>query len=143
MAEPPLRADARRNRQRILDAARAAFAEAGRAVPLDEIAARAGVGPGTVYRHFPTKEALFQAVVAERVGDLVAEAQRLAGANDPGAAFFAFLSRLGAEAPPSGTRPTRSRFPARSARLCMTPWRCCCERRRPRALSGPASRVPI
>lgn len=97
MAEPPLRADARRNRQRILDAARAAFAEAGRAVPLDEIAARAGVGPGTVYRHFPTKEALFQAVVAERVGDLVAEAQRLAGANDPGAAFFAFLSRLGAE----------------------------------------------
>jgi AcrR family transcriptional regulator len=99
MAEPeqPLRADARRNRQRILDAARAAFAEAGRAVPLDEIAARAGVGAGTVYRHFPTKEALFQTVVAARVEDLVAEGRRLAATGDPGAAFFAFLARIGAE----------------------------------------------
>jgi AcrR family transcriptional regulator len=97
VGEQPMRADARRNRQLILDAARAAFAEAGRAVPLDEIAVRAGVGPGTVYRHFPTKEALFQAVVAARVDDLVAYAKRLAADDDPGAAFFAFLDRLGAE----------------------------------------------
>jgi AcrR family transcriptional regulator len=97
-ADPPLRADARRNRQRILDAARAAFAEAGRAVPLDEIAARAGVGPGTVYRHFPTKEALFQEIVTDRVEDLVADARRRSADPDPGAAFFGFLTRLGAEA---------------------------------------------
>jgi len=96
-ADPPLRADARRNRERILDAARDAFAEHGRAVPLDEIATRAGVGPGTVYRHFPTKEALFQAVVTARVHDLVAEADRRAGDSDPGAAFYGFLARLAAE----------------------------------------------
>ena len=80
-ADPPLRADARRNRERILDAARDAFAEHGRAVPLDEIATRAGVGPGTVYRHFPTKEALFQAVVTARetpIG-LVALGPRIGG----------------------------------------------------------------
>ena len=63
----PMRADARRNRARVLEAARAVFAEEGLAVPLDEIAARAGVGAGTVYRHFPTKEALFEAVVTDRI----------------------------------------------------------------------------
>jgi AcrR family transcriptional regulator len=96
-SDPPLRADARRNRQRVLDAARDAFAEAGRAVPLDEIAARAGVGPGTVYRHFPTKEALFRAVITARVEDLVAEARRRGTDPDPGAAFFHFLARLANE----------------------------------------------
>jgi AcrR family transcriptional regulator len=95
--DPPLRADARRNRQRILDAARDAFAEAGRGVPLDEIATRAGVGPGTVYRHFPTKEALFQAVVTARVDDLIADARQRSTDPDPGAAFFGFLARLVAE----------------------------------------------
>ncbi|GAA3243555.1 TetR/AcrR family transcriptional regulator [Dactylosporangium siamense] len=96
-AEQPLRADARRNRDRILAAARDAFAESGFAVPLDDIAARAGVGPGTVYRHFPTKEALFQAVITARVTDLVTTARQHADAPDPGAAFFAFLAHLGAE----------------------------------------------
>ena len=96
-ADPPLRADARRNRDRVLQAARDAFAELGFAAPLDEIAARAGVGAGTVYRHFPTKEALFQAVAATRVADLVAEAQRLATGAEPGGAFFGFLARLAAE----------------------------------------------
>jgi AcrR family transcriptional regulator len=96
-AEQPLRADARRNRDRILVAARDAFAEVGFAVPLDDIAARAGVGPGTVYRHFPTKEALFQAVIEARVTDLVAAARHRADDPDPGAAFFAFLTHLGAE----------------------------------------------
>lgn len=92
-----MRADARRNRDRILVAAREAFAEAGLAVPLDEIAARAGVGPGTVYRHFPTKEALFQTVITERVAGLVAEARRRATDDDAGEAFFGFLALLGAE----------------------------------------------
>src|SRR5580658_381515 len=84
----PLRADAARNREKVLRAAREAFAESGYGVPLDEIAARAGVGPGTVYRHFPAKEALFEAVVTARVTDLVADARNRAGAADAGKAFF-------------------------------------------------------
>src|SRR3954462_4559234 len=95
---PPLRADARRNRERVLRAASEAFAESGLGVPLDAIAARAGVGPGTVYRHFPTKEALFQSVVTARLEDLVAEAQGLADADDAGAALRTFLGRLRQEA---------------------------------------------
>jgi AcrR family transcriptional regulator len=66
-------------------------------VPLDEIAALAGVGPGTVYRHFPSKEELFEAVVTERLRDLVDAARALAGDPDPGQAFFGFLSRFRAE----------------------------------------------
>jgi AcrR family transcriptional regulator len=92
-----LRADAARNRENVLRAARDAFAESGYGVPLDEIAARAGVGPGTVYRHFPTKEALFEAVVTARVQDLVADARARADASDPGGAFFGFLARIAAE----------------------------------------------
>ena len=97
MADRPLRADAARNRENVLRAAREAFAESGYGVPLDEIAARAGVGPGTVYRHFPAKEALFEAVVTARVTDLVADARNRAGAADPGEAFFGFLARMDAE----------------------------------------------
>jgi AcrR family transcriptional regulator len=93
----PLRADAVRNREKVLRAARDAFAESGYGVPLDEIATRAGVGPGTVYRHFPTKEALFEAVVTARVQDLVADARARADSADPGAAFFGFLGRIAAE----------------------------------------------
>ena len=98
-AGPPraLRADAARNRENVLRAARDAFAESGYGVPLDEIATRAGVGPGTVYRHFPTKEALFEAVVTVRVQDLVADARARADASDPGGAFFGFLARITAE----------------------------------------------
>jgi AcrR family transcriptional regulator len=93
----PLRADARRNRERVLNAARDVFAESGFDASLDEIAGRAGVGIGTVYRAFPTKEALFGAVANARVADLVAEADRRADDPDPGAAFFGFLARVGAE----------------------------------------------
>ena len=82
----------------MLQAARQAFAESGYGVPLDEIAARAGVGPGTVYRHFPAKEALFEAVVTARITDLVSDARARADAPHPGEAFFGFLARIAAEA---------------------------------------------
>jgi AcrR family transcriptional regulator len=96
--ERALRADAQRNREKVLRAAREAFAARGYGVPLDEIAALAGVGPGTVYRHFPSKEALFEAVVDARVRDLIDDARRRGAAGDPGAAFFGFLGRMGEEA---------------------------------------------
>jgi len=98
MSDRAPRADARRNREKVLRAAAKAFAASGYDVPLDEIAARAGVGAGTVYRHFPTKEALFEAVVTARVVDLIADARERAGAADPGAAFFGLLARIGDEA---------------------------------------------
>jgi AcrR family transcriptional regulator len=94
----PLRADAQRNRARVLEAARAAFAAEGLAVPLDEIARRAGVGAGTVYRHFPTKEALFEAVVAARMQVLIEDAQARLAEPGPGPAFFAFFSTLVSDA---------------------------------------------
>jgi AcrR family transcriptional regulator len=97
-ADPrPLRADARRNRDRVLEAARAAFGDEGSDVSLDEIARRAGVGAGTVYRHFATKEALFEAVVFDRMGELVEEARALLDDPDPGRAFESFVGRLARE----------------------------------------------
>ena len=62
----PLRADARRNRERILESARAAFAESGADAQIDDVARHAGVGVGTVYRHFPTKEALLAELVRQK-----------------------------------------------------------------------------
>ena len=96
----PLRADARRNRERVLAAARAAFADEGVAVPLDEIARRAGVGAGTVYRHFPTKEALFEAVMVERMQQLADEARTRAQDDDPTEALLGFVRHLVEEAAP-------------------------------------------
>jgi AcrR family transcriptional regulator len=93
----PLRADARRNRERVLEAARSAFGAGGSDVSLDEIARRAGVGAGTVYRHFASKEALFEAVVFDRIGELVEEARALSDDPDPGRAFSSFVERLGRE----------------------------------------------
>ncbi|WP_308312460.1 helix-turn-helix domain-containing protein [Streptomyces sp. ISL-11] len=78
----------------MLEAARSAFAEGGLAVPLGEIARRAGVGPGTVYRHFPSKEALFRATVVDRVRLFTDTARELAGAEDPGAVFFRYLNAV-------------------------------------------------
>ena len=66
----PLRADARRNRERILKAARAVFADQGMHSQIDDVAKRAKVGVGTVYRHFPTKEALVEALVRERFEEI-------------------------------------------------------------------------
>ncbi|MEU8803976.1 TetR/AcrR family transcriptional regulator [Spirillospora sp. NPDC048819] len=91
MSGQPQRADARRNRERILRAAFDAFAADGHLVPLDDIARRAGVGAGTVYRNFPTKEALFKAVVADRIDRIVDEARALEDADDPADAFYGFL----------------------------------------------------
>ena len=92
--KPALRADARRNRARVLAAAEEAFAAEGAAVPLDEIARCAGVGAGTVYRHFPSKEALFQAVVLDRIEQFAREARELVGADEPGEVFFMYFRRL-------------------------------------------------
>jgi len=75
----------------------AVFAAEGLAVPVHEIARRAGMGTGTVSRHFPTKEALFQAVFLDRVERLADRAHVLAEAGDPGAAFVEFFSLLVAE----------------------------------------------
>ena len=95
---PRLRADARRNRERILAAADAAFAEEGLGVPVDEIARRAGVGPGTLYRHFPTKEALFEAVLVAHMDRLARYGQQLADRDKPDEALFEFVGRLASEA---------------------------------------------
>jgi AcrR family transcriptional regulator len=69
-AVKPLRADARRNRERILKAARAVFGDQGIDAQIDDVAKRAKVGVGTVYRHFPTKEALLDALVRERFSEI-------------------------------------------------------------------------
>jgi AcrR family transcriptional regulator len=96
MAQParPLRADAARNRARVLETAYETFAAEGLSVPIDEIARRAGVGAGTVYRHFPTKEDLFRAVVESRLRRIIAEGRALLDDPGPGEALFAFLRSM-------------------------------------------------
>jgi len=78
----------------VLDVAHQVFATEGLAVPIDEIARRAGLGVGTLYRHFPTKEALFAAIVVKRMDDVVVDARAHLGSNAPGEAFFEFLVRM-------------------------------------------------
>lgn len=89
-----LRADARRNRARVLEVAAEVFATEGLSVPVHEIARRAGVGTGTVSRHFPAKEDLFAAILLGRMEQLTAEADALASSCDPGPAFFALFGAL-------------------------------------------------
>ncbi|MEV1168635.1 helix-turn-helix domain-containing protein [Nonomuraea sp. NPDC049784] len=93
-----MRADARRNRERILETAREAFATEGLTVSLDEIARRAGVGPGTVHRHFPAKEALIEAVLTEHLASLTEQARQAVQSDRDGSAFFPFLHSLISEA---------------------------------------------
>jgi AcrR family transcriptional regulator len=90
----PKRADAVRNRERILRAAQEVFASEGLAVPIDVVAERAGVGVGTLYRNFPTKAALFEAIVSATLQDMVQRAKACADAKDPGPAFFSFLEEF-------------------------------------------------
>ena len=90
-ARPALRRDAQRNRDRIIAATRAAFQERGLEVGVDEIARRAGVGMGTLYRHFPTKDALIDAIVDARFAELTEAAERALEAEDAWDGFAAFL----------------------------------------------------
>ncbi|WP_433683696.1 TetR/AcrR family transcriptional regulator [Nocardia sp. CA-119907] len=98
--ERPLRADARRNRQQIVEAAREAFMIDGIGVSLDEIARRAGVGPGTVHRHFPTKKQLYDAIVALHLDELRREAQAALDGGDKDRGFFPYLTGLVGRAGP-------------------------------------------
>jgi AcrR family transcriptional regulator len=94
----PLRADALRNRARILAAAEEVFALEGVGVPIDVVAERARVGVGTLYRHFPTKEALFEAIVFERLQALLVMAKAYGQDRDPGDAIYSFLHEFGHQA---------------------------------------------
>ena len=88
----PLRADAKRNVQRLLDAARVAIAREGPDASLDDIARDAGVGSGTLYRHFPTRVDLLEAVYRDEVQRLCAEGDRLLDSDlDPGTALSDWL----------------------------------------------------
>lgn len=89
----PLRRDAERNRQRILEGAAAAFAEQGLDVTTDEIARRSGVGIGTFYRRFPTKELLIEALFEDRVAKLLELAEDCLRAEDPWAGLVTFLDQ--------------------------------------------------
>ena len=85
------RADAERNRIRLLETAKAAFAEKGSGASLDEIARTAGVGAGTLYRHFPTRDALVAAVYRNETEQLVVAASRLAETHPPVTALREWL----------------------------------------------------
>ncbi|TCO53172.1 TetR/AcrR family transcriptional regulator [Actinocrispum wychmicini] len=88
-----MRADAQRNRAKILAAAEEVFAAQGASASTEEVARRAGVAIGTVFRHFPTKYDLLAAIMKEVAARLAAEVEELAQQEDP-AALFAFFSRL-------------------------------------------------
>jgi AcrR family transcriptional regulator len=92
--ERHLRADAERNRRRLLEAAEALFCERGLDVGVGEVAQRAGVGRGTLFRHFPSKEDLIAAIVAERMHAATRRGLELLDADDPGDALFGFLDEI-------------------------------------------------
>lgn len=83
LAPRPLRADARRNHERVVEAARVVFAEQGREAQMDDVARGAGVGVGTVYRHFPTKEALIDALAIDRFARVIVVAKAALERDDP------------------------------------------------------------
>ena len=90
-AARPRRADAQRNVERLIAAARDAFATHGPSAPLDDIARAAGVGAGTLYRHFPTRLALFEAVYRDSVERLCAEGELFAATEPPAEALIHWL----------------------------------------------------
>jgi AcrR family transcriptional regulator len=85
------RTDAQRNRERILEVAKEAFARSGANTSLDDIARQAGVGAGTLYRHFPTRDALLEAVYRAQVEELAAAEQELSGKLPPVEALRAWM----------------------------------------------------
>ena len=89
-----LRADARRNLERVLDAAAEVFGAEGPDASVAEIAHRAGVGQGTVFRRFPTKDDLMYAVIERHVAQMTTLAKEALAEDDPGGAFFAFIHRV-------------------------------------------------
>ncbi len=93
-----LRADARRNRERLLTEARSVFAAHGTDASLEDVARRAGVGIGTLYRHFPNRHALLSAVFEDAVGDLLSRSRELLGAPEPCAALVTWLREIIAQA---------------------------------------------
>src|SRR5437762_13388240 len=92
-----LRSDARRNRERLVASARTLFASDGVDVPVEEITRHAGVGMGTLYRHFPTKEDLIDAVLEDAFSGLLDAAKEAAEAEDAWAGLTSFLERALAE----------------------------------------------
>ena len=93
LIERPKRADARRNYEKVLAAAREAFAEGGESTALEEIARRAGVGIGTLYRHFPNRQALVEALYVDEVEEMCRSAAELDGA-DPWEALNGWFERF-------------------------------------------------
>ncbi|MER6146095.1 TetR/AcrR family transcriptional regulator [Streptomyces sparsogenes] len=93
----PRRADALRNYERLLAAAAEAFAEHGPQAPLDDIARAAGVGNATLYRHFPTRQALLEAVYHDHIQSLCRRAEDLASAPQPAAALMSWLKGVVAQ----------------------------------------------
>ena len=93
-APPALRADARRNRERLIEVAAAAFAENGVETSLEDIARRSGVGIGTLYRHFPTREHLVEVVYRRELEMLASAAAALAKTHAPDAALHEWMLRF-------------------------------------------------
>ena len=93
VATKTLRSDARRNRERLVASARELFAREGVDVPVEEITHHAGVGMGTLYRHFPTKDELIDAVLEDSFAGLVAAAEEALDQDDAWAALTGFLER--------------------------------------------------
>jgi AcrR family transcriptional regulator len=96
VAPRQLRADARRNRERVLEAAEVVFSEAGLKAQIDEVARRAGVGVGTVCRNFPTKQALLESVLTSMYTSLLEQAEGALATGEPAAAFEQFVLALSA-----------------------------------------------
>ncbi|OLT00058.1 hypothetical protein BJF90_07045 [Pseudonocardia sp. CNS-004] len=103
---PALRSDARRNRQRLLDAAKVVMREHGLDASLGEIARRAGVGNATLYRHFPTREALWEAVFADFGSELLQLGERALANPDAGRRWPASSRRCAPHSPPTRRSPT-------------------------------------
>jgi AcrR family transcriptional regulator len=123
----PLRADAERNRQRLLAAAKEVFATRGLDVTLDDIARHAGVGTGTAYRRFPNKDALIEALMADRIGELAAIAEECLEDPDPWRGLAGYFERaLALQASDRGLKdvlfsPGRGRDRVAHARRSLAP----------------------